>query len=203
MGIRTKSFSEKAYLRNRPFSGYDFWLPADDVDYVLTTANGDLDAAVVGTAFTLSGVDVPGVSLFFDQTDAAGTTLSTTFRIVGRNQFGDVVREDVSLSSDGTAQTLNAYSFVTSITPTLLTAAAASDTLAVGIVQDGTAKIKIGLPMKVVSADLLTLRNKATMAVITQDASEHSNYHTLTPDITAGTAIDVVLFLTRASLLEV
>jgi len=97
-----------------------FWRgtsPANDVD-AYTSTPIDLDGAVVGDEIWSGAADqlymTSPASVTLTQTEAGGATV--VYTVVGENQFGDPVSEDVSITGSTDGDTLHCYRKIATIT---------------------------------------------------------------------------------------
>jgi hypothetical protein len=108
-------------------------------------------AAVVGTPLTLvAGAAGAGPAGYITGTPIcvaitiAGAVHGSTYRIIGINQFGKQVTEDIAPTAIGVTWTNHAYKQIISVTP--LTVVSSASTIALGYVL--TSGVKIGLPFR-------------------------------------------------------
>lgn len=181
MGIKTKNCEENFLLREMFGRQAVLYSPADG--QALLDDEFPVDGSAVGTAITLttSPFYLPGYGsciAFVDGGVTLDASSSATFRIVGFNQFGEAVAEDVTITNAVAAQSLHAYRRVTSITLTAKTGIGAGGTCDIGIPLYANSK-KIGLPFKLkAAADIVALVSNT--GLVTLNPTVSAVYHTIT-----------------------
>lgn len=127
-----KNFTAGSALHTQGAVQWSFIVPTASATSVVNAFS--LTGAVAGTAVTLTAAAVwmraPFSLAFAPAYDAAETVVYT---VVGENQFGSVVSEDVTTTVTTVVQTVNCYRKVNSITVKTVTGTLTGNTISVGI----------------------------------------------------------------------
>lgn len=151
MGIRLRNFHRGSTHHSSRWREY-YEHPSENLTRYVNAFS--IAAAVPGTALTLvnSPSFVAGHALYFQQTEAAGATLSVTYRIVGKDHLFDDVVETITIATTATVHTTAAFSRIDSITITAIANNAAGDLISVGIAFNaGTPRIGVPRGIKALS----------------------------------------------------
>jgi len=162
--ISNRSLAPGSVMWGQKHNVVSYVPPTNDIDFVATSE--DISGFSVGDPIPLDGIGSASgylpmpMSLYFTQTDAASDTLTTTWTITGRNQFGEDVYEDVTCPPGTGVNNISSvwcYSFVSSVVLAAVTGLAASDTIAIGTDGNTTLDFPVPLPFKPKNADAVLL----------------------------------------------
>lgn len=151
----------------------------------------DPSTVVVGTDLLSGSLPVANCGLSMGYTDAATFTSLITVTLSGRNQFGELVTEELTLDPPSATpiyvQSVHAYSQIDSIIPTVATNLVAADTLTIGcMVNDAAKPLVLGLPGKVgglneiVGGKLIQFLVPSAMGTHEDIVTLNTTYHTVT-----------------------
>lgn len=199
MGIKTKNCEEFTYLREFPGRTPMMHLPENDASNERVLAAAAFPA--LGVAFTLTRQYIVPTTLLFSE---ATSTSVSVLRVVGYNQFGERVTEDITLTgAAGVAEALsvNCYLYVESVTYITLTSGTVGASLTIGQkLNHASLRVSLGLPMKLkTTTDIVAVTLLDAAADIVAPTISLVGYKLEIPSIAGTIGNTVLLHLAKSA----